>query len=199
MPHFGLMNRVLFLIAICSCASAVAEIPRVMIEVGDAAPVFESTDDQGRPWKSTDYVGRGVVVVYFYPADMSQVCTQQARSFQQRLPEFKDAGVMVVGVSGDSVRNHQLFKQTNSLRFPLLADEQGKVAKAFGVPVRKGGRISRIISGQQRQLVRGVTAQRWTYIIGNDGNVLHKSTAVDAGADCASVLKIVRQLTASAQ
>ena len=126
-------------------------------------------------------------------------CTRQARSFQSRLADLKAAGVTVVGVSGDSVHNHQLFKRAHALRFPLLADEDGKVAEAFGVPVRKGGRLFKIVNGKKKLLVRGVTAQRWTFVIGRDGNILHKNTDVNAASDSKSVLKAVRQLTASTQ
>ena len=51
-------------------------------EVGSPAPVFEALDDTGKPWKSADHVGKGVVVVYFYPADMTGGCTKQACGFR---------------------------------------------------------------------------------------------------------------------
>ena len=171
----------------------------VCLGVGDMAPSFEAVDDQGKTWKSSEHVTRSVVVVYFYPADMTGLCTSQACSFRDTLEELRAAGVTVVGVSGDSARNHQLFKKSHSLNFPLLADEDGKVAKAFGVPIREGGQITRIIEGRQEKLVRGVTAQRWTFVIGTDGSIIHRNTDVSAADDGKSVLKFVRQLTASAQ
>ena len=197
--HFLRMFRLPGLIALLFCASAFAENSRVLLNVGDIAPEFHGVDDQGKSWHSSDYVGKRVLVVYFYPADMSGICTKQAQVFQERLRELKEAGITVVGVSGDSVKNHQLFRKTNSLDFRLLSDEDGKIAAAFGVPVRKGGQISKIIDGQQRLLVRGVTAQRWTFVVGLNGEILHKNTDVNPTADCGSVLKVVRQLTASAQ
>ncbi len=110
------------------------------LNVGDAAPSFTSTDDQGKAWKSSDYVGKKIMVVYFYPADLTGGCTKQACGFRDDMKKLQDQGVEVVGVSGDSVRNHQLFKKEHELNFTLLADEDGNVAKAFGVPLRPGGR-----------------------------------------------------------
>ncbi len=140
-----------------------------------------------------------MLVVYFYPADMTVGCTAQACGFRDQLDELKQAGVMVVGVSGDSSGNHKLFKKAHSLNFPLLADEDGKVAHAFGVPVRGGGRITRVIQGRQEKLVRGVTAQRWTFVIDRKGRIVHRRTDVKPPVEGKSVLKFVRQLTASTQ
>ena len=52
------------------------------VNVGDPAPVFQSTDDQAKVWKSTDHVGKKILVVYFYPADLTGGCTKQACSFR---------------------------------------------------------------------------------------------------------------------
>ncbi|MFY9255892.1 MAG: peroxiredoxin [Fuerstiella sp.] len=193
------MNRLALIALIIAphafcCAS---ENQLVSLAQGDFAPEFSAIDDHGETWNSIDHVGKEVVVVYFYPADMTAGCTDQACGFQKRLSEMKSAGVTVVGVSGDSAINHQLFKKAHSLKFPLLADEDGKVANAFGVPVRDGGAITTVVKGEQKTLIRGVTAQRWTFVIGLDGTIIHKNTKVDAAGDCDAVLNVVRQLTAS--
>lgn len=188
----------LTLVAWC-CRAGLAENPHVFLGVGDTAPEFSASDDQGKIWKSSDYVGKSLVVLFFYPADLTAGCTQQACGFQEDLADLKAAGATVVGISGDSVQNHQLFKQTHSLSFPLLSDEDGKVARSFGVPVRSGGEIARIVAGQQKTLVRGVTAQRWTFVIGLDGTIIHRNTNVDVANDSRMVLKLIRQLTASTQ
>ena len=136
------------------------------VKVGDAAPSFDSTDDQGKPWKSADHVGKKIVVVYFYPADMTGGCTKQACAFRDDSAKLTDKGIEVVGVSGDSPANHQLFKSVHKLNFTLLADEKGDVAKAFGVPVGKGGTfIYKGDDGKVSELVRGVSISRWTVVM----------------------------------
>lgn len=193
-----MMPRTLLLTILMSGSALAAEGP-VTLAPGDSVPEFSAIDDKGEVWDSIDHVGKEVIVVYFYPADLTKDCTKQACGFQKRLRELKAAGVSVVGVSGDKSANHQLFKKLHSLKFPLLSDEAGKVAEAFGVPTRQGGEITQLIDGQQETLSRGVTAQRWTFVIGLDGTIIHKNTQVSAENDCDSVLNVVRQLTASAQ
>lgn len=181
----------------CVSSGAMAvENPEIMIKVGDPAPAFEAKDHKGELWKSADHVGKKVVVVYFYPADLTGGCTKQACGFRDQHAELEKAGIEVVGVSGDSPENHKLFRELHQLNFTLLADEDGKVARAFGVPVREGATITKTIDGVEKVLTRGVTASRWTFVIGLDGKVIHKNTSVDAAEDSKSVLEAVRLLTA---
>ena len=190
----SLLSRLLgCLLAACSTATVFgAEL--VDLKVGDPAPKFEALDDMGSLWKSADHVGKKVVVVYFYPADLTGGCTKQACGFRDDLSKLTDAGIEVVGVSGDSVRNHQLFKKVEKLNFPLLADTEGKVAEAFGVPHVKGEKsITREIDGKEEILVRTVTAQRWTFVIGKDGKILSKNTQVKAAEDSQAILKLITQ------
>ncbi len=161
---------------------------------GDAAPTFEAKDDQGKVWKSADYVGKKIVVVYFYPADLTHGCTKQACGFRDDMKKLQEQGVEVVGVSGDSVENHQLFKKVHNLNFTLLADEAGAVAKAFGVPLKDGGSIKQTIDGKEHTLTRGVTAARWTYLIGKDGKIALKNTEVKAADDSKAILKAIKRL-----
>jgi peroxiredoxin Q/BCP len=163
--------------------------------VGDAAPTFEVLDDSGKPWKSTEHFGKKVVVVYFYPADMTGGCTAQACNFRDDLGKLAGQGVEVVGVSGDSVKNHQLFKKAHNLNFPLLADVDGKVAAAFGVPVTEGEKtVKAEIEGKTYDLIRNVTAKRWTFVIGLDGKVAHKDENVNAREDNVRVAEAVAKL-----
>jgi peroxiredoxin Q/BCP len=164
------------------------------VSVGDPAPVFSSTDDQGKPWKSTDYVGKKILVVYFYPADMTGGCTKQACGFRDDMKKLQEQGVEVVGVSGDSVRNHQLFKKVHNLNFTLLADEDGSVAKAFGVPVTEGKEITVKIDGKDEVFKRGVTAKRWTFVIDKQGKVASKDTQVNAAEDPKKIAAVVEKL-----
>ena len=164
------------------------------LKVGDAAPTFSAPADDGSTWSSADHVGKKIIVVYFYPADMTGGCTKQACAFRDDQEALSGKDVVVLGVSGDSVRTHQLFKKVHELNFPLLADEDGAVAKAFGVPLGKGGAIERKIDGKLETLVRGVTAKRWTFVIGKDGKIAHKNTKVNAAKDSKSILQVVNSL-----
>jgi peroxiredoxin Q/BCP len=164
-------------------------------EVGEPAPVFESLDDSGRPWKSSDHVGKGVLVVYFYPADMTGGCTKQACGFRDDMQTLRDLGVTVVGVSGDTVRNHQLFKKEYGLNFPLLADTEGAVAAAFGVPVTPGEKVvTKEIGGVAEEFKRAVTAKRWTFVIDTGGKVVSRNMEVAAADDSKAVLATVKGL-----
>ncbi|WP_010584923.1 peroxiredoxin [Schlesneria paludicola] len=167
----------------------------VDLKVGDAAPAFEVKDDSGQDWKSSDHIGKKVVVVYFYPADMTGGCTKQACGFRDDMKTLTDKGVEVVGVSGDSVRNHQLFKKEYGLNFPLLADTEGKVAEKFGVPMSKGEKkVETKIDGKDETFIRNVTIQRWTFVIDKSGKIAAKNSMVKAAEDSKAILELVEKL-----
>src|ERR1700694_2572707 len=70
------------------------------VKVGDKAPTLKSMDENGKPWKSTDVVGKKVLVLYFYPADFTGGCTAQACSFRDDIEKLHSQGIEVIGVSG---------------------------------------------------------------------------------------------------
>lgn len=78
-----------------------------------------------------DYRGQWVVV-YFYPKDFTPGCTLEARRFQQDLPKYKAKNTQILGISADDVDSHQEFCDSEGLKFPLLADINGAVSKAYG-------------------------------------------------------------------
>jgi peroxiredoxin Q/BCP len=164
------------------------------LEVGDKVPEFTAIDDQGKTWKSSDHIGKKILVVYFYPADFTGGCTAQACVYRDDTNELEDLGIEVVGVSGDSAETHRLFKKEHGLQFTLLADEKGEIAKLFGVPTRPGASIVRQIDGQDVTLTRGVTAERWTFVLGPDGKVVYKNARVNPAEDSKAVRDVVRQL-----
>jgi peroxiredoxin Q/BCP len=165
----------------------------VDLKVGDAAPSFASTDDAGKPWKSSEHVGKKVVVVYFYPADFTNGCTKQACGFRDDMKPLEDKGVEVIGVSGDSAKNHELFKKHHKLNYTLLADEKGELAKAFGVPTKAGGEV-KVKELDDLVIQRGVTISRWTFVIGKDGKIVYKDTQVNAPEDSKKMLQLIEKL-----
>lgn len=180
-----------------SLAHAADEKP-ALLKVGDKAPEFTLQDDQGKDWKSTEHFGKKFVVVYFYPADMTPGCTKQACGFRDDLSQLKDAGIEVVGVSGDSVKNHQLFKKAEKLTFTLLADPKGEVAAKFGVPYTLGEQsIEREIEGVKETLTRTATIQRFSFVVDLDGRIAMvrdiKGEAADPGKDAVTILEFVKK------
>lgn len=172
-----------------------ASADEVDLKVGDSAPVFTVLDDSGKEWKSADHIGKKVVVVYFYPADMTGGCTKQACGFRDDMKALTDKGVEVVGVSGDSVANHKLFKKAHELNFALLADTDGKVAEKFGVPITRGDKeVKATIDGKEEVLKRSVTEQRWTFVIDKTGKIASKNTKVAAAEDSKAIQEVVEKL-----
>jgi peroxiredoxin Q/BCP len=153
---------------------------RVYLRLGDAAPAFAATDDAGKTWRSADHFGKRVVVLYFYLGDFMPPCTKEALAIQKELGRLAGVGAEIVGVSGDEVANHQLFKKTHRLKFPLLSDPKGVLCREYGVAQSGGGEFRfKDREGKEATMSRGITASRWLFVIGTDGRILHKNSAVD--------------------
>lgn len=102
-----------------------------MLDVGQAAPDFTLSDQDGNPVSLSALKGRKVVL-YFYPKDNTPGCTKEACSFRDQFSALSDQGVVVLGVSPDSVASHRKFADKHTLPFTLLADPEHQVAEAFG-------------------------------------------------------------------
>jgi peroxiredoxin Q/BCP len=103
-----------------------------MLQAGNAAPPFSLPADDGSTVSLASLEGKRVVL-YFYPKDDTSGCTTQACEFRDSWQAVKAAGAVVLGVSPDGVASHGKFKRKYDLPFPLLADEDHRVAEAFGV------------------------------------------------------------------
>ncbi len=184
------MKTKLFTIAILLFVSMVLNGQRGL-SVGDRAPEFKATTDDGSVWDVKQFIGKNYIVVYFYPAAMTGGCTAQACAYRDRRDDLQAAGAIVVGVSGDNVEGLRLFRLAENLNFPLLSDEKGDIARAFGVPTGDGGAIKRTVEGVEHELLRGVTTRRWTFIIGKDGNIVYKNDSVNSQKDTEEVLSFL--------
>ena len=162
------------------------------LSVGDKAPEFSAPDDDGSTWDISKFLGNKYIVIYFYPAAMTGGCTKQACAYRDHKEELQSAGIEVVGISGDKIENLRLFKQAENLNFTLLSDEKGDIARAFGVPLSDGGAIKRTFEGTEHDLLRGVTAKRWTFIIGKDSKIIYKNEVVNAEKDTEEVLNFIK-------
>lgn len=177
---------------LCSLSAALVAAD---LNVGDSAPKFSAKDDTGADWKSADHIGKKVVVVYFYPADFTGGCTKQACGFRDDLDQLSKQGVEVVGVSGDTPETHAAFKKYHKLNFALLADEEAKIADAFGVENTKEKKTVKFeIDGKEKEFVRGATIKRWTFVIGKDGKIAAVDKMVNAAEDSKKILKIAKEL-----
>lgn len=100
--------------------------------INEPAPEFTLPTNTGDGKVTlSDYRGKWVVL-YFYPKDFTSGCTLEARRFQQDLPQYMERNVQILGVSADDVESHAEFCDSEGLKFPLLADTDGEVSKAYG-------------------------------------------------------------------
>lgn len=106
------------------------------VEPGQPVPDFTLPRDGGGSLGPADFRGRKLVV-YFYPKDDTSGCTTEALAFTARLAEFETADTAVVGISRDSVKSHDRFREKHALGVALLSDESGAVCEAFGVWTEK--------------------------------------------------------------
>jgi len=130
-----------------------------MVKEGQKAPVFELDDEQGKKVSLLDFKGK-MVVLYFYPKDMTPGCTQEACDFRDNWNAVKKKGAVVLGVSADPVKKHQTFKEKYDLPFTLLSDENKKMLKTYGVWQKK-----KFMGREFMGIVRT------TLIIGKDGKI----------------------------
>jgi peroxiredoxin Q/BCP len=118
------------------------------LQVGDRAPEFVATTQDGSTVRLSDFTGERATVLFFYPKDGTPVCTKEACSFRDSYEKFVEAGAEVIGVSSDTVASHREFAQQHRLSFPLISDTDGALRKAFGVPTTLGlfpGRVTYVI------------------------------------------------------
>lgn len=102
------------------------------LKVADKAPNFKLKDQNGNEHSLADYL-KSWVLLYFYPKDDTPGCTKEACEIRDSFSEYETAGITVLGVSVDSVESHKKFEKKYSLPFTLLADEDKKVVKMYGV------------------------------------------------------------------
>ncbi|MCG8206941.1 thioredoxin-dependent thiol peroxidase [Tenacibaculum finnmarkense] len=102
------------------------------LQVGDAAPNFESVDEKGNVVKLSDYKGEKLVL-FFYPKASTPGCTNEACDLRDNYQSFLAKGYAILGASADSAKRQQKWIDKHDLPFPLLADEQKEVINAFGI------------------------------------------------------------------
>ena len=104
-----------------------------MLRIGDTAPSFQLKDQSGSIVSLDQIAANGDLILYFYPADFSPVCTAEACAFRDSYEGVSSIGAQIVGVSPQSVDSHRRFSTRFSIPFPLLSDPHKKVIGAYGV------------------------------------------------------------------
>jgi peroxiredoxin Q/BCP len=153
----------------------------MMIEEGSKAPAIEATASDGS--KVNLSAPGQPLVLYFYPKDDTSGCTREAQDFTALAPEFKRAGIRVVGVSRDPMKSHEKFIGKYDLAVPLISDEDGRISDAFGTWVQKS-MYGRKYMGMERS----------TFLIGADGRVLRAWRKVKVPGHADEVLKAAREV-----
>ncbi len=152
-----------------------------MLQPGDTAPDFTLHDQDGHEISLSSLRGK-TVVLYFYPKADTPGCTTQACGVRDHRVDYEQVGAVVLGVSPDPVKAVAKFDTKYALGFPLLADEDHKVAEAYGVWVEKS-MYGRTYMGNERS----------TFVIGPDGVITEIFRRVKPGEHDELVLSALRQ------
>jgi len=120
------------------------------LDIGAPAPQVTATDQNGKPVVFQDVYAKGTTLVYFYPKADTPGCTAQACSLRDAFATLKGDNLQILGVSRDTPEAQKKFQEKYQLPFPLIADQDGKVAAAFGVP----GIMGMPVSSRQSFLIK---------------------------------------------
>lgn len=143
------------------------------LAVGKPAPDFSAKSHDGTDLKISSLKGKHVVV-YFYPKDETPGCTKEACSFRDAWKDLSSTGVVLIGISTDTVDSHKKFAEHHKLPFHLVSDPDGSIAKQFGVPNNNG------------------YLKRESFVIGPDGNVKKIYRDVDVTKHATEILADVK-------
>lgn len=146
------------------------------------APDFELQATGEKTFLLSEHLGRNIVI-YFYPKDDTPGCTDESQQFRDLYQEFKDLDCEIVGISRDSIKSHENFKEKFSLPFDLLSDTDETVCELYGVMKMKN------MYGKQ---VRGI--ERSTFVVDKDGILRKEWRGVKVPGHAEEVLSFVRDL-----
>ena len=146
------------------------------LKIGDKAPEIEAQTYGGETIKLSGYKGDKNVALYFYPKDNTGTCTKEACSMRDGMGELEGLGVQVLGVSTDSVKSHENFRNKHDLNFPLLSDKSKEIIQSYGVESDFG------------------SAKRVTFLIDKKGVIRHIWPKVKAAQHADDVAEKVKEL-----
>ena len=154
------------------------------LTLGAAAPAFKLPDQTGQIHQLSDYAGR-FVLLYFYPKDSTPGCTTEACELRNAWADFAKLQAVVLGVSADSSTSHAKFADTFKLPFPLLADEDRKAIKTYGVLAEKSMFGKKFLG-----------IKRSSFLIDREGKIAKIYEQVKPATHAAEVLRDLKQLIA---
>jgi thioredoxin-dependent peroxiredoxin len=152
------------------------------LRAGDPAPEFSGTLTNGAKVSLKDYRGKKLVM-YFYPMDDTPGCTKQACSLRDHNKDIAAKGAAILGVSTQNEASHQKFTEKYKLNFPLLADTEGSVGRAYGV-IGGPGILSKLKSAAGM-------ADRVTFVIDEKGKIAHVIDKPDVANHAEEVLALL--------
>jgi peroxiredoxin Q/BCP len=132
------------------------------LQVGDKAPMFALQDQNDQTFDLAEALKTHQVLVYFYPKAMTPGCTVQAQNLRDVKEDLAKYNTIAVGISPDAVKRLTKFTERDELNFPLLSDEDHKVADDFGVWGLKK------FMGREYDGIH-----RLTFLVGQDGTIKH--------------------------
>ncbi|MFO7276965.1 MAG: peroxiredoxin [Pseudomonadota bacterium] len=153
------------------------------IAVGRKVPDFSLPATGGTTWRLSKDAAGAPLVIYFYPKDMTSGCTRESQDFRDLYARFRRAGVQVVGISRDSIKSHEKFREKERLPFPLLSDEEEKVCRMFDV-IREKNMYGRKVMGIERS----------TFLIDRDGVLRREWRKVKVDGHAEEVLEAAKSL-----
>ncbi|HXQ89982.1 MAG TPA: peroxiredoxin [Acidimicrobiales bacterium] len=150
------------------------------MNTGDVVVDFELPDETGTKRRLSEFLAKGPVVLFFYPAAMTMGCTRESCHFRDMKAEFEGVGAQRVGISADSVDRQRQFSEMHSFDYPLLSDPERTVAAQFGV-------------------TRGLSVlpnKRATFVIGTDSKVMAViNSEVNMAKHADRALEVLKQHT----
>ena len=152
------------------------------LKPGDPAPPFEGVTTDGKRVSLADFRGR-TLVLYFYPMDDTPGCTKQACSLRDHNADIAAKGAAILGVSTQDEASHRKFTEKYKLNFPLLADKDGKVGRAYGT-IGSGGLLS------AAKALIGIS-DRVTFVIDGKGRIAHVIDRPDVANHAEEVLALL--------
>jgi peroxiredoxin Q/BCP len=147
------------------------------LTVGDTVPKFSLKNQNDSLINISDYIGKKILVIYFYPKDESMVCTKEACTFRDSATDFTKAGALVIGINSGTVESHKEFQQHHNLPFILLSDPDNKVMQMFGIK-------------------NGIISDRVTFVVDLTGQIVFTFNSLIHGSEHAQkALEFIREMT----